>query len=270
MTSPRTRRPLPEGNPFLEHLDALPLAVIELDERGAIRSWTGSAERLLGWSAAEVLGRALSSLRLVPEKDAAFVEAIGGRLGTGRNRPRVHRTSIRTRSGEVRHTEWTRISLGPLGPRGAPQATLCYVQDVTAQAEAERSAMDARAELERCLRTSPDGICELDRTYRITQWNPAAERMLGRVRAEVVGRELLEVFPVLRGTTFHRAFDEALADGHLRVVEDRAPRGRTWYSVTALPSAHGLTVFFANVTGRRQLEQELLALDGEQKRTRRS
>jgi PAS domain S-box-containing protein len=267
MTSPRSRRPLPEGHPYLEHLDALPLAVIELDDRGAIRGWTGSAERLLGWAAAEVLGRTLSSLDLVPEADAALVESIGDRLGTGRDRPRVHRCRIRTRAGEVRHTEWTRI---PLGLRGGPQATLCYVLDVTAQVEAERSAMDARAELERCLLTSPEGICELDRGYRITQWNPAAERMLGRGRAEVVGRGLLEVFPVLRGTTFHRAFDEALADGHLRVVEDRAPQGRTWYSVTALPSAHGLTVFFANVTGRRQLERELLAMDAEQKRTRPS
>ena len=30
---------------------------------------------------------------------------------------------------------------------------------------------------------------------------------------------------MLRGTTFHRAFDEALTDGHLRMLEDRAPRG---------------------------------------------
>ena len=84
-----------------------------------------------------------------------------------------------------------------------------------------------------------------------------------------MGRELFEVFPELRGTPFHRAFDEALADGHLRVVEERAPRGRSWFAVTAVPSAEGLTVFFANVTGRRQLEQEFLALDAELKRTRR-
>ncbi len=116
---------------------------------------------------------------------------------------------------------------------------LCYVLDVTAQVEAERAALAARAELERCLRASPEGICGLDRDWRITHWNPAAERMLDRSRAEVLGRELWEVFPELRGTAFHRAFDEALADGHLRVVEDRAPRGRSWYAVTAVPSAAG-------------------------------
>ena len=193
------------------------------------------------------------------------MDAITDWLGGGRDHRRVHRRRIRTLTGEVRDTEWTRIPLG--ARRGRRQAMLCYVLDVTAQAEAERSAAAARAELERCLRASPEGICGLDRAYRITQWNPAAERMLDRSSAEVMGQGLFDVFPELRGTPFHRAFDEALADGHLRAVEGRAPRGRSWYGVTAVPAAEGLTVFFANVTGRRQLEQEFLALDAEVKRT---
>ncbi|MGZ3481911.1 MAG: PAS domain-containing protein, partial [Myxococcaceae bacterium] len=126
----------------------------------------------------------------------------------------------------------------------------------------------ARAELERCLRGSLEGICGLDRDWRITHWNPAAERMLDRSRAEVLGRELWAVFPELRGTAFHRAFDAALADGHVRVVEERAPCGRSWYAVTAAPSPQGLFVYFSNITGRRQLEQEFLALDAERRQTR--
>ena len=94
--------------------------------------------------------------------------------------------------------------------------------------------------------------------------------MLERSLPEVVGRELWEVFPELRGTTFHRAFDEALADGHLRVLEDRAPRGRAWYSVTAVPSARGLNVFFSDVTGRRQLEHDFLVAEAAQKQLRHS
>ena len=64
MTSPRTLRPVPESNPLLEHLDALPAAVIEVDEQGVIRAWSGGAERLFGWTREEVLGRALSMLEL--------------------------------------------------------------------------------------------------------------------------------------------------------------------------------------------------------------
>jgi PAS domain S-box-containing protein len=159
----------------------------------------------------------------------------------------------------VRHCEWTRVALG--GRPGHRPAVLSYVVDVTGLVEIETTALAARADLERWLRANPEGCCGLDRQWSITHWNPAAERMLERSRAEVVGRELWEVFPKLRGTVFHRAFEEALDDGHLRVVEDREPRGRTWYSVTAVPSARGLSVFFSDVTGRRQLEHDLLAAE---------
>ena len=252
-----------ESSPVLEHLNALPVAVIETDEDGTLRLWAGAAERMFGWSAAEVLGSHIEELELVHEADVAFVDAVMDRLRSGHERHLVHRNRIRTRSGEVRHCEWTRIALG--SHPGRRPTILSYVVDVSGQVEAETTALTAQADLERWLRANPEGCCGLDREWRITHWNPAAERMLELSRSEVVGREVWEVFPELRGTTFHRAFDEALADGHLRVIEDRGPGGRAWYLVTAVPSARGLNVFFSDVTGRRQLEHDFLAADAARK-----
>jgi len=268
MTRARLSPSLPESSSVLEHLNALPVAVIETDEEGTLRLWAGAAERMFGWTAAEVLGSHIDGLELVHAADVAFVDAVVDRLRSGHDRHLVHRSRVLTRSGEVRHCEWTRIALGT--PPGRPPAILSYVVDVTGQVEAEATALTARADLERWLRANPEGCCGLDRDWRITHWNPAAERMLERSRAEVVGREVWEVFPELRGSTFHRAFDEALADGHLRVVEDRGPRGRAWYSVTAVPSVRGLNVFFSDVTGRRQLERDFLAADAASKQPERS
>jgi len=263
MAHARLSPSIQESSPVLEHLNALPVAVIETDEDGTLLMWAGAAERMFGWSAAEVLGSHIEELELAHEADVAFVDAVVDRLRSGHEQYLVHRNRIRTRSGEVRHCEWTRIALGSHPGRRPP--ILSYVVDVSGQVEAETTALTARADLERWLRANPEGCCGLDREWRITHWNPAAERMLERSRAEVVGRELWEVFPELRGTTFHRAFDEAVADGHLRVIEDRAPRGRAWYSVTAVPSARGLNVFFSDVTGRRQLEHDFLAADAARK-----
>ena len=260
MARPRLRPMDPEMTPAQEHLSALPLAILETDEEGTLRTWAGAAERLFGWTAAEVLGSHLDGLELVHEADIAFVDMVVDRLRSGRERHLVHRNRIRTRAGDVRHSEWTRIVVG--GRPGGRPAILSYVLDVTPQVEAETAALTARAELDRWLRANPEGCCGLDREWRITHWNPAAERLLERSRAEVMGRELWELFPELRGTSFQKAFEEALSDGHLRVVEDRAPRPGAWYSVTAVPSGHGLNVFFSEVTGRRQLEEELLASEG--------
>ena len=268
MARARLCLPIQESSTVLEHLDALPVALIETDEEGTLRTWAGAAERMFGWTAAEVLGSHIDGLDLVHEADIAFVDAVVDRLRAGHDRHLVHRNRVRTRSGDVRHCEFTRIALG--GMSGRHPAILSYVVDVTGQVEAETTALTARADLERWLRANPEGCCGLDREWRITHWNPAAERMLERTRAEVLGREVWEVFPELRGTTFHHAFDEALADGHLRVLEDCAPRGRVWYSVTAVPSARGLNVFFSDVTGRRQLEHDFLAAEAAQKQLRHS
>ena len=263
MARARLSPSIQESSPVLEHLNALPVAVIETDEDGTLRMWAGAAERMSGWSAPEVLGGHIEGLELVHEADVAFVDAVLDRLRSGHERYLVHRNRIRTRSGEVRHCEWTRIALG--SHPGRRPTILSYVVDVSGQVEAETTALTAQADLERWLRANPEGCCGLDREWRITHWNPAAERMLELSRSEVVGREVWEVFPELRGTTFHRAFDEALADGHLRVIEDRGPGGRAWYLVTAVPSARGLNVFFSDVTGRRQLEHEFLAADAGRK-----
>jgi PAS domain S-box-containing protein len=249
----------PESGPLPEHLSALPVAILETDEDGTLRTWAGAAERLFGWTAAEVLGSDVDALELVHEADLAFVDMVIDRLRSGHEQHLVHRNRVRTRSGEVRHCEWTRIVLG--GRPGGRPAILSYVVDVSGQVDAESAALTARAELERWLRANPEGCCGLDHEWRITHWNPAAERMLERSRAEVMGRELWDVFPELRGTSFHQAFEDALSDGHLRVIEDRAPRRGAWYSVTAVPSGHGLNIFFNEVTGRRQLEEELLATE---------
>src|ERR1043165_3123737 len=69
------------------HFDNTPLAVIEWDTALRIVRWSGQAETIFGWTAAEVLGRTLAGWRLVYEEDeSAVAEMIGGLVG-GRERP---------------------------------------------------------------------------------------------------------------------------------------------------------------------------------------
>jgi len=143
----RPSPPIQESSLVLEHLDSLPIALIETDEDGALRMWAGAAERMFGWTAAEVLGSHIDGLELVHEADLAFVDAVVDRLRAGHDRHLVHRNRVRTRAGDVRHCEWTRIAVGSVP--GRRPAILSYVVDVTGQVEAETTALTARADLER-------------------------------------------------------------------------------------------------------------------------
>ena len=55
-------------NSYLEHS---PLAVIEWDSECRVTRWSGEAERIFGWTAAEVLGRRFDEIPWVPGEDLA-------------------------------------------------------------------------------------------------------------------------------------------------------------------------------------------------------
>jgi PAS domain S-box-containing protein len=253
----RTASSPPHHDAVAAHVDALPVGVVETDRQGLIVVWEGAASRIFGWSSAEAMGKSLEALNLVFEADVGFVEAVMERLRTGLERQLTHRNRNRTRTGEPRHCEWAHTVIP--GRNGRVGSLLSFVTDVTAEVEADAASQRNVALLQAWSAASPEGFCAVDGEWRIVQWNPSAERMFERRRAEVAGRVLWEVFPRLRGTVFEVAFEEAKADGHSRTMEERSPDAPFWYTVTAAPVGDGLVIFFRDVTGRRQLEQELLA-----------
>ena len=262
----RTASPPLHPGVIVTHADALPVAVVETDRKGMVVLWEGAARRIFGWAPAEVLGKPLEALPLVHEADTAFVDAVMERLRAGRERQLTHRNRNRTRSGEIRHCEWASTAIP--GRKGQLGSLLSFVTDVTTEVEAEAAARRSESLLEAWCAASPEGFCAVDRGWQVLQWNPSAERMFDRSRTEVVGRVLWEVFPRLRGSVFQAAFEEALGDGHSRTVEDRAPNSPFWYTVTASPVSDGLLIFFRDVTGRRQMQQELLQAYSELERAR--
>ena len=48
---------------------------------------------------------------------------------------------------------------------------------------------------ERVVESSVDGIVVFDRNYRFLAWNPAMERVTGIPRHQMIGQNVLEVFP---------------------------------------------------------------------------
>ena len=101
-----------------------------------------------------------------------------------------------------------------------------------------------------------EGLCALDDHWRITYLNSAAERILGRGRQELVGRNLWETFPELVGSTFDREYRRAMREQVPVAFEAFFAQSRMWVEVHAYPSARGLSVYWLDVTERRQREAE--------------
>src|SRR5438094_2877245 len=101
--------------------------------------------------------------------------------------------------------------------------------DVTAQHEAEQErelllAMEqsARHRAEGILETALDGIITIDDEGRIRDFNPAAERMFGRSRADAIGQDVAELIIPQRFRNSHRrGFARFLATGEGQVLNTR-------------------------------------------------
>jgi PAS domain S-box-containing protein len=145
-----------------------------------------------------------------------------------------------------------------------------FWRDITArvQAEAERDALlaaeraaraeaeAARAQSEAVLGSIADPFILLDREWRITQVNDAAEPPLQTGRSRLLGRTLWDAFPGLEGSLFEPYYRDAMSTGRPTAVEDYFAPLDTWFDVHIYPWPGGLMVHFRDVSARKAAEAE--------------
>ena len=147
--------------------------------------------------------------------------------------------------------------------RGADGTLVLEVHDVSAVARVER-------EHDRMLESVGEALVVVDREWRITSWNVAAERITLVPRARVLGAVLWERFPALVGSELERVFREAMERQEPRTVRnwyfggDAAGRGAGVFDMRSYPvEDEGMLLIFSEVTSRVAQELELSARNEE-------
>ena len=164
-------------------IHAWPLAVVALDPEARVQLWNPAAERIFGWTAAEVLGRRIP---IVPEDrwHELVDEEIGVALGGGELRQLE--TVRRRKDGTLIPVS---ISAAPTyDDAGRVSGIMAMLEDISARKQAQEALERLRRELELILNTAAEGIYGLDTEGRTTFANPAAARMVGRSREELIGQ----------------------------------------------------------------------------------
>ncbi len=138
---------------------------------------------------------------------------------------------------------------------GREALSVCAL-NVEEKVEAERELARKNEEIRSILESITDGFMTLDRDWNITYINHAAERILRRERASVMGHNIWELFPEVRNSSFHRHNKHALE--HRVTVQFKeyfAPLD-IWTSVNVYPTPDGLAVYLVDVTEQeRHMEQ---------------
>ena len=137
-------------------------------------------------------------------------------------------------------------------------------QDITDRRIAEAEIHGLAEQLTRTLESITDALVTVDAQWRYTYMNGQAERVLGRQRAELLGQNMWEVFAEGIGTAYESRYKEAMRER--RTVEFEAyyaPMGR-WIENRVYPAPDGgITIYFRDVTDRREVQEEILRLNVE-------
>ncbi len=240
-----------------------------------------SAAEMLGYTPEELLGKKLHALihyrrkdgSPYPEEECPIVQA--SRNGQG---VRLDDEVLWRRDGSPLPVEYSAFPI--IGEDTNIVGTVVTFVDITErkQAEAERErllaaehrsredAEAARQQVSDILGSITDAFFAVDRQWRFTYVNEAAESLTRRRKEEVLGRNAWDVFPELVGTIFDREYHRAMATGVSAAFETYAPALDVWLEVRAYPSSEGLTVYARNVTERKQAEAERERLRDEAER----
>ncbi len=186
-------------------IDASPVAIVDFDLEGRVRSWNSAATDIFGYSADEVIGRVSP---IVPADELpAFIENIE-RIGSGE--------SMRDLDLRRLHKDGTSIdintSAAPIrDAHGRVVGVIASMLDVTARKRSERALAASEGRKDAILRAALEGVVIVDHEGLIVEVNPATEETFGWARADVVGADFLETVvapehreslaPVLRSGT---------------------------------------------------------------------
>jgi PAS domain S-box-containing protein len=115
----------------------------------------------------------------------------------------------------------------------------------------------ARRRIESILESITDGFIAIDRQWRCVYANQEAEDLLQKSRSELLGQVMWEVFPDWVGSPFEVALRQA-AEQQITVELDQFyPALNTWFELRIYPASEGLSVYFHNISERKQAEAAL-------------
>ncbi len=166
--------------------------IVVIDARGRIEAFNRSAERLFGYSAAEVMGQNVNMLMPAPYHDEhdRYLERY---LATG-----VHKIIGIGREVSARRKDGStfpiHLSVGEMLVSGGRKFT-GIIHDLTSRVQVEEQLRDSEARWRAVVESAVDGVVLIDAHGRIEAFNPAAERLFGYAAAEVIGRNVSVLMP---------------------------------------------------------------------------
>jgi PAS domain S-box-containing protein len=164
-----------------------------LDTGGLVTYINPTAERLFGWSSAELLGRKMHDVThyrhadgtLFPADDCPGLQVLHKGVALA-----DHEDVFVRKDGTSFRVVY---SSSPIRLEGAVAGLVVVFRDVTVQKQAEETVQRSASWLRSLIATTQDAVLSIDRRGCVVLFNPAAEGIFGYAAEEIVGHKVNEL-----------------------------------------------------------------------------
>lgn len=133
-----------------------------------------------------------------------------------------------------------------------------YFKKINERKKIAEELQKAYEEKNQILESIGDAFFAVDRDWVVTYWNKEAENVLGRKREVILEKNLWEEYTQDIDSDFYREYHKAMATGKTVSFEEYSHVLQKWFEVTAYPNSEGLSVYFRDITLRKESDIRLL------------
>lgn len=141
--------------------------------------------------------------------------------------------------------------------RGNPVEIIGCWMDISERKLMEEEIKKKNQQIANILESITDGFFTLDRQWRFSYMNKVAERLWNRNKEELIGKMIWEVFPMAIGSIFYDEYHKAASQQTAVHFEGFSPAILKWVEVHVYPSRDGLSIYFRDITERKQAEESI-------------
>jgi len=229
----------------------------ELDLSTGIAIWSEEALRIYGIPENERIQSYEVWISHIHPEDLDHVQEISKEAFINNHSSAFHHRIIR-KDGSVRYLYSQ--AQPEFDEKGTAVRLNGVAHDVTDLKMAEATALKAAEEKIVILESIRDAFFAVDKNWIVTYWNKEAERFTNTPKEQIIGKKLWNIFPDSIGTLAYQKQHDAIVSGTVAHFEDYFKEVDRWYEASAYPSGDGLSVYFKDITRKKQAETERIKM----------
>jgi len=204
----------------------------------------------LGYSREEYLGNHIANFHA----DQDVIDDILERLRSGEELQDYEARMVR-KDGSIRHVL---INASVNWNDGEFVNTRCVTRDITERKQYKREVERHNDRLEEIYGRISDAFFALDEDWQFTHLNEQAHNVINPDGRTLKGKNVWEEFPAATERKFKPKYEQAMYDQQTVSFEEYYPEPLdAWFEVRAYPSETGLSIYFRDITDRKERERQL-------------